>query len=557
MSICSEKFRQKWLCSVALVVLASACGVQEPGAERVRNSQGVSPTVVDFERSTSCTNFSGAYNADMGDPNAAVTMTFCPDATSYVASWANGNVMEARISPEKRTLRISGSDFVNFGPLSVRVYRDVAYPSPESIINVPLGDFALRVELEGGQARLKGTWYTTLQREFMESLGRGPVSLESLVSYVGYQFDSMYWFERNRCSPEPEGTESEKFNLQFSVSGRYLSVVQAMGSAQVAAKNAQASLAGRRSVFRRLNLLQQEYQRMLEGSPNGYLFNSATCVAVDQPAPPPLSPEKAAELKELAPKLRELSRTLDARLCSPDSTTSDDGSLRGEFINIFNAVSFVPDPENHPEITRSDATLWSQTSEPDREALEVAQWRLYIHLVVSENLTSGQFLYSCPWSSWGHEVLSAAAAENYWNPTTTTSSTTTSNPPDESNSVESNSAGTVPDVVVPTSGGEQLSAPSTTQVATDSNVVPPSSPVLTVGSSVKVKALALLAGLKVMPRDFIKVTILRPSGKVCRAQKGAVKGLKAGVCKMSIVVRTPGKDRRVSTLSLDVSTKTK
>jgi hypothetical protein len=365
------------------LLLLSSCGGSSSSRQR---NIAVKPTIpTEFVRSTVCTNFYGAYQKDMAADNAAVTLKFCPDATRYELKWGEAESASFEVNANDPTLVISGSDFISKGPLNVKVFRDLMGAEDKVIASAPLGQFELRVVEVDGESRLSGTWNTKISDDFLlETSKGGAFSFRSSPLYLSYFFDQLIWFQRDRCRDVVPESESEAFNLEFKFISLHSTITGWLGRASIHAKNAQESLADRRTMFRGYNFIQQQNSNeQVQSSSSFSTFES--CSEKVAPLTNEMSDEEKQKMADIAPLLRETIRKVDSNSCAANQY--DHRAAAGK---IAEAV---------PQFVN-----WRFSSEPDKAALEVAQFRLEMLTGGFADFSAPNEFHLCDYRAWGQEV---------------------------------------------------------------------------------------------------------------------------------------------------------
>jgi len=321
----------------------------------------------------------------MAADNAAVTLKFCPDATRYELKWGQAESASFEVNADDPTLVISGSDFISKGPLDVKVFRDRLGEGDSALASAPLGEFELKVVDADGESRLSGTWNTGISYSFLEKLGRSDgFSFRSSPLYMSYLFDQLIWYQRDRCRDAVPESESEAFNLEFRFVSLPRTIISWLGAAQIAAKNAQAPLVDRRNMFRAYNLVQSLGSNEQVDNPNAFsTFES--CTEKVAPLTKELSDEDKQKMSDIAPLLRETIRKVDNNSCAGNQSVH-----RVATNEVFQAV---------PQFTN-----WRFSSEPDKAALEVAQFRLQMLTMNFDDFYEPNQFHICKYRAWGQEV---------------------------------------------------------------------------------------------------------------------------------------------------------
>ena len=531
MSFFSVNTRKFIVGAVAGALLLGACGSANSAPSRQRNTALPTAIPVKYERSTVCTNFYGAYNKDMSADGAEVTLRFCPDATRYVLEWADGSSNAAQVNAQNDRVTIPGQDFISKGKLKVQVFRDALSAEDSSIIaSVPLGNFELITNTIDGSTQLIGNWIAMANHTFMYGVSRNQVAAFSAMPiFIGHVFDQLIWFTRDRCRATMPSSESEAFNLQMSYETLPTTYTGWAGTASVMAKNANAPLANRRAMFRSFNLFQQWISGTSVESTNAATFTSS-CSEVVEPLADSLTEVEKKNLEVAAPLLRQASREFDAAVCR--------GSYYSE--NVAQLLATVL--ETVPQVT-----YWRFSNEPDKGALEAAQFRLmYFGFMASEIQGTISNFYGCGHQSWGQEVWTEQQIDWYLNPTTTSSPVTTS--------TSTSTTG------APISGQEPASpSPENTSTLPENSAISSKNvqavqvpPALVVGRKLSNRNIATLAGLAIPKGNTLKVTVAKGSQTICKASNTAVTGKLAGTCQLKVGVLKRKKIVKTSVLTLQV-----
>ena len=365
------------------LLLLTSCGGSSTSRQR---NVAVKPTIpTEFVRSTVCTNFYGAYQKDMAADNAAVTLKFCPDATRYELKWGEAESASFEVDENDPHLVISGSDFISKGPLNVKVFRDLIGAEDKVIASAPLGQFELRIVEVDGESRLSGTWNTKISDDFLlETSKGGAFSFRSSPLYLSYFFDQLIWFQRDRCRDVIPESESEAFNLEFKFRSLQSTITGWLGRASIHAKNAQESLADRRTMFRGYNLMyQQSSNEQVQSSSSFSTFES--CFEKVAPLINEMSDEEKQKMTDIAPLLRDTIRKVDSDSCAANQYDHREATSK-----ILGAV---------PQFVN-----WRFSSEPDKAALEVAQFRLEMLTGSFDEFSAPNEFHLCDYRAWGQEV---------------------------------------------------------------------------------------------------------------------------------------------------------
>ena len=365
------------------LLLLTSCGGSSTSRQR---NVAVKPTIpTEFVRSTVCTNFYGAYQKDMAADNAAVTLKFCPDATRYELKWGEAESASFEVDENDPHLVISGSDFISKGPLNVKVFRDLIGAEDKVIASAPLGQFELRIVEVDGESRLSGTWNTKISDDFLlETSKGGAFSFRSSPLYLSYFFDQLIWFQRDRCRDVIPESESEAFNLEFKFRSLQSTITGWLGRASIHAKNAQESLADRRTMFRGYNLMyQQSSNEQVQSSSSFSTFES--CSEKVAPLINEMSDEEKQKMTDIAPLLRDTIRKVDSDSCAANQYDHREATSK-----ILGAV---------PQFVN-----WRFSSEPDKAALEVAQFRLEMLTGSFDEFSAPNEFHLCDYRAWGQEV---------------------------------------------------------------------------------------------------------------------------------------------------------
>ena len=514
-------------------LLVSACGSGSSTTPRQRNTALPTAIPVKHERSTVCTNFYGAYNKDISANGAEVTLRFCPDATRYVLTWADGSSTAAQVSPESDRVTISGQDFISKGKLTVQVFRDALSSEDSSIVSsVPLGYFELSTKTIDGSTQLTGYWIARANDTLMNQLSRHEVAgFESMPIFLGHVFDQLIWFTRERCRATLPSSESEAFNLQMSYETFATTFTGWTGRASIIAKNAQAPLATRRAQFRAFNNFQKKIAESSLESENGSTFEGS-CTTTVEPLEDTLTEEKKKDLAESAPVLREASRAFDAAVCTGSYTS---GTANELLLKVMEKVT--------------DSTHWRFSEEPDKGALEAAHFRLmYFSFVGQEIQGTVSNFYGCGHQSWGQEVWTEQQIDWHINPTTTSSTSTSTTPIAGEKSVDIIVGEETATTVI--GNVQQLpEVPSTVSKNVQAVQVPPA---LVVGRKLSHRNIATLAGVTIKKGSTLRVVSAKSSQKFCRNGKTAVTGRAVGKCQLSVSIVRNKKVVRTTALTLQV-----
>ncbi len=366
------------------LLLLSSCG----GSSTTRQRNGViQPTIpTEFVRSTVCTNFYGAYQKDMAADNAAVTLRFCPDATRYELKWGEGESASFKVDKNDPQLVISGSDFISKGPLVVTVFRDRLGEGDSILASAPLGKFELSVVDADGESRLSGTWDTRISYTFLDGLARtGGFSFVSSPLYLSYFFDQLIWFQRDRCRDVIPESESEAFNLEFKYKSLDAPIRDWLGRAMLIAKGAQQTLLARHTMYSGYYPLKTLASDVDVRNLNAFsAFES--CTAKVAPLTKEMSDEQKQTMTDIAPLLRDTIRKVDSDSCAANQDVRREATAK-----ILEAVPQFVD--------------WRFSSEPDKAALEVAQFRLEMLTANFDDFSSPNQFHLCEYRAWGQEVL--------------------------------------------------------------------------------------------------------------------------------------------------------
>ncbi|MEI8398749.1 MAG: hypothetical protein WCG33_06345 [Actinomycetes bacterium] len=365
------------------LLLLSSCG----GSSTTRQRNGViQPTIpTEFVRSTVCTNFYGAYQKDMAADNAAVTLRFCPDATRYELKWGEGESASFKVDKNDPQLVISGSDFISKGPLVVTVFRDRLGEGDSILASAPLGEFELSVVDADGESRLSGTWDTRISYTFLDGLSRtGGFSFVSSPLYLSYFFDQLIWFQRDRCRDVIPESESEAFNLEFKYKGLDATIRDWLGRAMLIAKGAQQTMSARHTMYSGYNPLKTLASNVDVRNLNAFsAFES--CTAKVAPLTKEMSDEQKQTMTDIAPLLRDTIRKVDSDSCAANQDVRHEATAK-----ILEAVPQFVD--------------WRFSSEPDKAALEVAQFRLEMLTANFDDFYEPNQFHICKYRAWGQEV---------------------------------------------------------------------------------------------------------------------------------------------------------